>query len=167
MPSPQEELWRLLGSPEPTQMMEGSDGAMAMSPMVETGSLSKTGSQVVPLLVVFQTPPEATPTKTMLGLDSTTAKSSMRPPITAGPISRKSRALNFSMDLSEEASGEGAAGDSAGAADLALSSFLGLGFCAEVKVVVASRIAQRARVIRIQILDMCPPTDVLCLIASG
>src|SRR5690349_8082971 len=97
MPSPQEELWRLLGSPEPTQTMDGSDGAMAMSPIVETASLSKTGSQVVPLLTVFQTPPEATPTKTTLGLDSTTAKSSMRPPMMAGPISRNSRDLNFSM----------------------------------------------------------------------
>src|SRR5690349_4765863 len=32
----------------------------------------------------------------MLGLLSTTAKSSMRPPITAGPISRNSRFLNLS-----------------------------------------------------------------------
>src|SRR5262249_54638044 len=107
MPLPQEELWRLLGSPEPTQTMEGSDGATAMSPIVETASLSKTGSQVVPLLVVFQTPPEATPTNTMLGLDSTTAKSSMRPPMTAGPISRNSRDLNLSIN--EEAAGAVAA----------------------------------------------------------
>src|SRR5262249_8564142 len=87
----------LLGSPVPIQTMEGSDGAIAMSPMVETPSLSKTGSQLVPLFVVFQTPPEAVPTYTMLGLPSTTAKSSMRPPITAGPISRNSRFLNFSV----------------------------------------------------------------------
>src|SRR5215831_5068400 len=97
MPSPQEELWRLFGSPLPTQTTEGSEGAMAMSPMVETPSLSKTGSQVVPLLVVFQTPPEAVPTYTVSGLLSTTAKSSMRPPITAGPISRNSRFLNLSV----------------------------------------------------------------------
>src|SRR5215467_11482737 len=97
MPSPQEELCRLLGSPVPTQTIEGSDGAMAMSPIVDTPSLSKTGSQVVPLLVVFQTPPEATPTNTMLGLDSTTAKSSMRPPMVAGPISRNSSDLNLSI----------------------------------------------------------------------
>src|SRR5690242_5595432 len=96
MPSPHEELCRLLGSPLPTQTTEGSDGAMAMSPTVETPSLSKTGSQVVPLFVVFQTPPEAVPTYTIFGLLSTTAKSSMRPPITAGPISRNSRLLNFS-----------------------------------------------------------------------
>src|ERR1700756_244506 len=68
-----------------------------MSPIVETPSLSNTGSQVVPLFTVFQTPPEAVPTYTMLGLLSTTAKSSMRPPITAGPISRNSRFLNLSV----------------------------------------------------------------------
>ena len=71
---------------------------MAMSPIVDTPSLSKTGSQVVPLFVVFHTPPEATPTYTMFGLLSTTAKSSMRPPMTAGPISRNSSALNFSIE---------------------------------------------------------------------
>src|SRR6266700_5392346 len=96
MPSPHEELWRLFGSPDPTHTIDGSDGAMATSPMVETPSLSNTGSQVVPLFVVFQTPPEAVPTYTILGLLSTTAKSSMRPPITAGPISRNSRFLNLS-----------------------------------------------------------------------
>src|SRR5215470_811717 len=99
MPSPHEELCRLLGSPLPTHTTEGSEGAIAMSPMVETPSLSKTGSQLVPLFVVFQTPPEAVPTYTMLGLPSTTAKSSMRPPITAGPISRNSRFLNLSVGL--------------------------------------------------------------------
>src|SRR6266436_5350818 len=96
-PSPQEELCRLFGSPVPTQTTEGSEGAMAMSPMVETLSLSNIGSQVVPLFVVFHTPPEAVPTYTMLGLLSTTAKSSMRPPIVAGPSSRNSRLLNLSV----------------------------------------------------------------------
>src|SRR5439155_25216823 len=96
-PSPQEELCRLFGSPVPTHTMDGSDGAIAMSPIVDTPSLSKIGSQVVPLLVVFQTPPEAVPTYTMLGLLSTTAKSSMRPPIVAGPSSRNSRFLNLSV----------------------------------------------------------------------
>src|SRR5689334_13481779 len=156
MPSPQEELCRLLGSPEPTQTMEGSEGAMAMSPMVETDSLSKTGSQVVPLLVVFQTPPEATPTKTMLGLDSTTAKSSMRPPMTAGPISRNSRALNFSM---------GEAGAGADSADVAFWSFplsLDFGFCASERLMVPSRIRQEVRAVRIQALDIVPPRKSFC-----
>src|SRR3979490_634065 len=96
-PSPQDELCRLLGSPVPTQTTDGSDGAIAMSPIVDTPSLSNTGVQVVPLLVVFHTPPEATPPNTIFGLLSTTAKSSMRPPITAGPISRNSSALNLSV----------------------------------------------------------------------
>src|SRR6266481_3974281 len=96
-PSPQEELCRLFGSPVPTQTTEGSEGAIAMSPMVETLYLSNNGSQVVPLFGVFHTPPEAVPTYTMLGLLSTTAKSSMRPPIVAGPSSRNSRFLNLSV----------------------------------------------------------------------
>src|SRR5213078_4633286 len=92
-PSPQEELWRLFGSPVPTHTIEGSDIAIAPS----DPSLSNIGSHVVPLLVVFQTPPEAVPTYTMFGLLSTTAKSSMRPPMVAGPISRNSRLLNLSV----------------------------------------------------------------------
>src|SRR5258708_4860922 len=96
-PSPQEELCRLFGSPVPTHTTDGSDGAIAMSPIVETFSLSNIGSQVVPLFVVFHTPPEAVPTYTMFGLLSTTAKSSIRPPIVAGPISRNSRLLNLSV----------------------------------------------------------------------
>src|ERR1041385_3387916 len=125
MPSPQEELWRLLGSPVPTHTTDGSEGAMAISPMVDTPSLSKTGSQVVPLLVVFQTPPDATPTYTIFGLLSTAAKSSMRPPITAGPISRNSRDLNLSMGAGSLAAPVAAveAGFS-----LALSAFF---FCSE------------------------------------
>src|SRR6267142_4760079 len=96
-PSPQEELWRLFGSPVPTHTTAGSDGAIAMSPIVDTPSLSNMGSQVVPLLVVFQTPPDAVPTYTMFGLLSTTAKSSIRPPIVAGPISRNFRVLSLSV----------------------------------------------------------------------
>src|SRR6266853_50287 len=98
-PSPQEERCGLFGSPLQTQTTDGSHGAIAMSPIVDTPSLSTIGSHVVPLLVVFQTPPEAVPTYTMLGLLSTTAKSSMRPPIVAGPISRNSRFLNLSVGL--------------------------------------------------------------------
>src|SRR5713226_6418186 len=98
-PFPHDELCRLFGSPVPTHTIDGSDGAIAMSPMVETPALSNTGSHVVPLLVVFHTPPEATPTNTMFGLLSTTAKSSMRPPITAGPSSRNSKFFNLSMGL--------------------------------------------------------------------
>src|SRR5882762_3744430 len=107
-PSPQEELCRLFGSPVPTHTTEGSDGAIAMSPIVDTLSLSNIGSHVVPLFVVFQTPPDAVPTYTMFGLLSTTAKSSMRPPITAGPSSRNSRFLNLSVGLGWSAGTAGA-----------------------------------------------------------
>src|SRR6266404_4510027 len=98
-PSPQEELCRLFGTPVPTQTTDGSEGAIAMSPIVDTPSLSKIGSHVVPSSVVFQTPPEAVPTYTMMGLLSTTTKSSMRPPIVAGPISRHSGFLYLSAGL--------------------------------------------------------------------
>src|SRR5277367_4978735 len=98
-PSPQEELCRLFGSPVPTQTTAGSDGAIAISPIVETPSLSNTGSHVVPLFVVFHTPPDAVPTYTIFGLLSTTPKSSIRPPITAGPISRNSRFFSLSVVL--------------------------------------------------------------------
>src|ERR1700719_5017573 len=97
-PSPHDELCRLFGSPVPTHTTDGSEGAIAMSPIVDTASLSNTGCHVVPLFVVFHTPPDATPTNTIFGLLSTTAKSSMRPPITAGPISRNSSALNLSIE---------------------------------------------------------------------
>src|SRR5580704_15883864 len=70
-----------------------------MSPIVDTLSLSNTGSHVVPLFVVFQTPPDAVPAYTMFGLLSTTPKSSMRPPITAGPISRNSKFFSLSAGL--------------------------------------------------------------------
>src|SRR5258708_10366371 len=75
-PSPHDELCRLFGSPVPTHITDGSDGAIAMPPIVDTPSLSNTCSQVVPLFVVFHTPPDPTPTNTMSGLPSTTPKSS-------------------------------------------------------------------------------------------
>src|SRR6266849_2419438 len=98
-PSPHEELCRLLASPEPTHTMDGSDGARVMSPIVGTLSLSKSGSQVVPAFVVFHTPPEAMPTKTILGSLSTTAKSSTRPPMMAGPNSRNCKPFSASTAL--------------------------------------------------------------------
>jgi hypothetical protein len=42
-------------------MTSGFDGAMAMSPMEETGYVSKIGVHVVPLFAVFQMPPVAKP----------------------------------------------------------------------------------------------------------
>src|SRR5260370_18164641 len=71
-PSPQEELCRLFGSPVPTHTTDGSDGAIAISPIVETFSLSNIASQVLPLFVVFHTPPESVPPHTTLDFSSTT-----------------------------------------------------------------------------------------------
>src|SRR6188768_3299478 len=89
MPSPQVELWRLFASPVPTQMIPGSLGAMAMSPIdVDRPSRSNTGDHVVPLLVERKTPPPAVPTKIVPGRPGTASMSSMRPPNDAGPIAR-------------------------------------------------------------------------------
>ena len=87
----------------PPRRGAGSEGAMARSPIEEFSSLSKTGVNVTPPLVVFQTPPEAAPTKNVSGLFSTTAISSMRPPMMAGPISR-----SFNPDSAESMVGGGA-----------------------------------------------------------
>src|SRR5260370_16887249 len=95
-PSPHEELCRLFGSPVPTHTTAGSDGAMAISPIVETLSLSNIGSQVVPLFWVFHTPPEAVPTYTILTFLSTTAKSPPPPPILPLPTPRPSRLFTLS-----------------------------------------------------------------------
>jgi hypothetical protein len=59
---PQATLLRGLLSPVPIQTMSGLEGAMATSPIEAVEPPSKTQAQVVPLFVVFQTPPEAAPT---------------------------------------------------------------------------------------------------------
>src|SRR5271157_4049385 len=93
-PLPHDELWRLLPSPVPTQTMSGSDCETVTSPMLETAWSSKTGFQEIPLSTLLNTPPDAVAAYTMLVLRSTTAKSSTRPPMLAGPISRNCKALN-------------------------------------------------------------------------
>src|SRR5713226_9180321 len=153
-PSPHDELCRLFCSPDPTHTTEGSDGTIAMSPIVETASLSNTGVHVVPLLVVFHTPPEATPTKTMFGLLSTTAKSSMRPPITAGPISRSSRFLNLSAGFGWSA-GRGSA---PAINDPPNNPATAVNFKAnDTRFMILSLIARRGIILR------CFPTRIICL----
>ncbi len=87
-----------LASPVPTQMTSGSEGATATAPTppVRTES-SKSWVQEPPALEVRQTPPVAAPiTKTVpkspeaLG---TAAMEEMRPPMRAGPMERKWRAV--------------------------------------------------------------------------
>src|SRR3990172_645723 len=50
--------------------------------------LSKMGLHVVPALVVFQTPPDATATYQVFGSVGWTAMSLIRPDVNAGPIAR-------------------------------------------------------------------------------
>src|SRR5687768_8971301 len=95
-PSPQDELRWLLDSPVPTQMISGFVAAMAMSPIDDVPSRSNIGSHVVPAFVVFHTPPDAEaayisfpirPSALAAG-PSSTARSTMRPLVTAGPMGR-------------------------------------------------------------------------------
>src|SRR6266478_4203781 len=58
-PLPQDTLLRALASPVPTQTTDGFEGATATAPRETVSSWSKTGFQAVPLLTVFQSPPEA------------------------------------------------------------------------------------------------------------
>jgi hypothetical protein len=61
--------------------------------------LSKTGVNVVPELVVFQTPPEAAATKYRLRSLGSTAKSTTRPEVKAGPIERSRSPANVPLDI--------------------------------------------------------------------
>jgi hypothetical protein len=54
--------FRESSSPVPAYMMLGFEGASAMSPMEITRSLSNTGTNIVPALIVFQIPPLAVAT---------------------------------------------------------------------------------------------------------
>jgi len=58
-PSPQPELCRLVASPVPTHTTLGLDWLTATHPIDATASLWKTGAKVVPLSVVFHSPPVA------------------------------------------------------------------------------------------------------------
>src|SRR5690349_25132398 len=88
-PAPHDELRMLLASPVPTQTTSGFDGATSTAPTVPARTESKTGVQVTPAFVVFQTPPVAAPAYTMFPVrpprDSTPAMSVMRPLTAAGP----------------------------------------------------------------------------------
>src|SRR5918994_4362979 len=67
-PSPNETLLRVFDSPVPTQITSGLLGASAMSPIEMVPCRSKIGFQVTPPFVVFQRPPEAVATNTILAL---------------------------------------------------------------------------------------------------
>src|SRR5882762_3443944 len=89
MPQPGELVLRESSSPVPAQTCVVSEGAIASSPIEMQRSLSKTGRNVVPLLVVFQMPPAAAATKNVLeGLGIPTTLET-RPPMLAGPMLRQ------------------------------------------------------------------------------
>ncbi len=83
---PIETLLRGFPSPVPTQTMSGLAWLTAMAPIEATGWSSKTGVQLRPPLIDFQTPPAAPPAYMTSGLDSTTSRAGRRPLMVAGPI---------------------------------------------------------------------------------
>jgi len=87
-PLPQGDDCRFWGSPVPTQTRFGLVWSISIAPIELVGWSSKSGVNEVPWFSVFQTPPDAVPTKKTWGLASTTASSEIRPPMSAGPISR-------------------------------------------------------------------------------
>ncbi len=111
-PLPQPELLRSLASPVPAHTTLGSAGHTARAPMEAAPVLSKTGWKLAPASVVFITPPWASPTYQVNGSKGSTARSEMRPPMTAGPIARAFRGAR-------KAASTGRAGAAAGAAGMA------------------------------------------------
>src|SRR6185436_545953 len=86
----------LFGSPVPTHTTSEFDGATATAPTEPVRTESNTGAHVTPAFDVFQTPPVAVAAYITLPIRprgdralSVTARSEMRPLITAGPIERK------------------------------------------------------------------------------
>ncbi len=77
----------------------------------------------MPELIVFHTPPEATPTKYFAGFFGSTAKPMTRPEVKAGPIERKRKPLKVGVDIGSRGVGD-ASGDGLG---LALGDATGLG----------------------------------------
>src|SRR5262245_64878518 len=76
--------------------MLGLDGATATSPMLTVASLSNWCWKVMPVLVVFSSPPEAVATHHMLESDGLTARATMRPDMFAGPSGRQVKAWTHS-----------------------------------------------------------------------
>src|SRR5262245_47112854 len=71
-----------------------SDGATATAPIDTVASWSNWCSNVVPLLIVLSSPPEAVAIHHIDESFPATAMSVIRPPILAGPIDRQLRLLS-------------------------------------------------------------------------
>src|SRR6266487_1450561 len=89
IPQPGEIVLRESSSPVPAHTCVVSEGAIASSPMETQRSLSKTGRNVVPALVVFQIPPAAAATKNVLDGLGMPVTLETRPPMFAGPMLRQ------------------------------------------------------------------------------
>src|SRR5882672_4321627 len=89
MPQPGEIVLRESSSPVPAHTCVVSDGAIASSPIDTHFSLSKTGRNVVPALVVFQIPPAAAATKNVRDGLAMPATLDTRPAMFAGPMLRQ------------------------------------------------------------------------------
>src|SRR5712691_12243332 len=89
MPHPGEIVLRESSSPVPAHTCMVSDGAIANSPIETHRSLSNTGRNVVPALVVFQIPPAAAATKNVFDGLAMPATLDTRPPMFAGPMLRQ------------------------------------------------------------------------------
>ena len=74
-------------SPVPAQICACFDGAIANAPMLELSILSNTGLHVIPASSVLKIPPEAAPTKHIMGLPGSPTTAIARLP--SGPIKRK------------------------------------------------------------------------------
>src|SRR3954468_16399466 len=80
---------RELGSPVPAHTVLVSDGAMASTPMEMMFLSSNTGRHVTPLFIVFQMPPPAAATKSVLEGPGIPTTSLRRPWKFAGPTVRQ------------------------------------------------------------------------------
>src|SRR6267143_5956201 len=89
MPQPGEIVLRESSSPVPAHTCIVSDAAIASSPIDTHFSLSKTGRNVVPALVVFQIPPAAAATKNVRDGLAMPATLDTRPAMFAGPMLRQ------------------------------------------------------------------------------
>src|SRR6267142_6797596 len=89
MPQPGEIVLRESSSPVPAHTCIVSDGASASSPIDTHFSLSNTGRNVVPALVVFQIPPAAAATKNVRDGLGSPATLDTRPCMLAGPRLRQ------------------------------------------------------------------------------
>ena len=77
----------------PTQIVLGFFGSITTVPIEYEPSFWKIGVNVVPALVVFQTPPDATPMYQVCLSSGCTATTLMRPDISAGPTARSLKSL--------------------------------------------------------------------------